>query len=94
MWINQTYVHEGEPAQREYFLKPADASAKTAIHLGFDDWLDKVEDATDEYFRYERQRFDTLELALAYTFEHLPLRPEDLRRAVTPRKRSRPSDPE
>ncbi|ALN58512.1 hypothetical protein GLE_3166 [Lysobacter enzymogenes] len=23
LWINQRYSHEGEPAQREYFLKPA-----------------------------------------------------------------------
>ena len=79
LWINQSYLHEGEPAQREYFLKPLGGGA---IQLGFDDWLDRYEDAIDLYFRCERQRFDTLELALAYTLEQLPLRPGDFSRAM------------
>ncbi|KRB08754.1 hypothetical protein [Lysobacter sp. Root690] len=82
LWINQAYRHEGEPAQREYFLKPLDGGA---IQLGFDDWLDRYEDATDLYFRHERRRFDSLELALAYTFERLPLQVGDFGRAMDSR---------
>jgi|GEM_PF-983568 len=79
LWINLTYPQEGGPAQREYFLKPLEGGA---IQLGFDDWLDRYEDATDLYFRHERRRFDSLELALAYTFEELPLRAGDFSRAM------------
>lgn len=79
LWINQAYLHEGEAAQREYFLKPL---GDGVIQLGFDDWLDRYEDAVDLYFRHEWRRFDSLELALAYTFEQLPLRAGDFGRAM------------
>jgi hypothetical protein len=79
LWINRAYLHEGEPAQREYFLKPLGGGA---IQLGFDDWLDRYEDATDLYFRHERRGFDSLERALAYTFEQLPLGAGDFGRAM------------
>ncbi|MEI2430443.1 hypothetical protein RDV84_16730 [Lysobacter yananisis] len=98
LWINQRYSHEGEPAQREYFLKPArrgdidgailDGTILhgTILHgtilLGFDDWQDRHEDAVDLYLSHRRLSFDTLAQALAYTFAQLPLRPEDLRAAV------------
>ncbi|UZW62685.1 pentapeptide repeat-containing protein [Lysobacter enzymogenes] len=103
LWINQRYSHEGEPAQREYFLKPArrgdidGANLDSAIldgtilHgtilrgtilLGFDDWLDRHEDAVDLYLSHRRLSFDTLAQALAYTFAQLPLRPEELRAAA------------
>ena len=82
LWINQAYLHEGESAQRACFLKLIDGAVTGAVQLGFDDWLDRYEDAIDLYFRCERQRFDGLELALAYTFEQLPLRPGDFSRAM------------
>ncbi|ROU06771.1 hypothetical protein [Lysobacter enzymogenes] len=108
LWINQRYSHQGEPAQREYFLKPArrgdiegaalngavsngaalngallnDAVLNDTILLGYDDWLDRHEDAVDLYLDYRRLRFDTLAQALAYTFAQLPLRPEELRAAA------------
>ncbi|WP_394540881.1 hypothetical protein PRJ39_10455 [Lysobacter enzymogenes] len=83
LWINQRYWHQGEPAQREYFLKPARRGAVDgAILLGFDDWQDRHEDAVDLYLSYRRLSFDTLAQALAYTFAQLPLRPHDLRAAA------------
>ena len=82
LWINQTYLHDGEPAQREYFLKPLGGGV---LQLGLDDWLDRYEDAIDLYFRCERQRFDSLKLALAYTFERLPLQVGDFGRGMDSR---------
>ena len=59
-----------------------DAALNYAILLGYDDWLDRHEDAVDLYLDYRRLRFDTLAQALAYTYAQLPLRPEELRAAA------------
>lgn len=86
LWFGQRYSHQGEPAQREYFLKSAQRGAVDGeTLLGFDERQDRYEDAVDLYLNYRRLRFDTLAQALAYTLAHLPLQRDELRAAAARR---------
>ncbi len=62
VWVNQRYETGGEPATRECFIKKVDNHFK----VGFDDYLDKYEDAVDLYFVYLRADFSELSRAVEF----------------------------
>ncbi|KWK83891.1 hypothetical protein WM16_31710 [Burkholderia ubonensis] len=62
VWVNQRYEIGGEPATGECFIKKTDGR----FNVGFDDYLDKYEDAVDLYFVYLRAEFSELSRAVEF----------------------------
>lgn len=69
IWINHDYMRDGELARKEFFLK----KTNFGYGVGFDEYLDKHEDAIDLYEAYVRQDFECLKDAITYCVSQLSI---------------------
>jgi hypothetical protein len=74
-WINGDYLREGEAVHWECFVKVLGS----IVAVGFDEYLEKYEDAVDLYDVYVRKQFTNIEEALTFILNSLPLAAERLR---------------
>jgi hypothetical protein len=74
-WINGEYFREGEVVHRECFVKLLDE----AVRIGFDEYLEKYEDAVDLYDAYVREELPDVEAALLFILNSFPRVAEKLR---------------
>lgn len=74
-WINGNYLRKGEVVHWECFVKVLG----TVVAVGFDEYLEKYEDAVDLYDAYIRKQFTNIELALTFILNSLPLVAQSLR---------------
>lgn len=74
-WINGDYLRKGETVHWECFIKVIGSIAS----IGFDEYLEKYEDAVDLYDGYVRKQFTNIEAALTFILNSLPLVAERLR---------------
>lgn len=74
-WVNGDYVRNGEPIHWECYLK----LLQDEVAVGFDEYLEKYEDAVDLYDVYVRERFPNIELALRFILDSFPLAAEKMR---------------
>jgi hypothetical protein len=74
IWINSKYMIDGEVACKKFFIK----KREKYFRVGFDDYLEKYEDATDLYFSNLRKNFDDLSSAIDFSIESLSINKHDL----------------
>jgi hypothetical protein len=74
-WINGEYFREGEVVHWECFVKLLDE----AVRIGFDEYLEKYEDAVDLYDAYVREELPDVEAALLFILNSFPRVAEKLR---------------
>jgi hypothetical protein len=74
IWVNSKYMIGGEIAHKEFFIKKMEKD----FRVGFDDFLEKYEDATDLYFSSLRESFDDLLSAIIFSITSLSISMSDL----------------
>ncbi|WP_426389176.1 hypothetical protein [Variovorax sp. R-27] len=76
LWIEGDYVRDGEMVHWECFIKLLGDTAA----VGFDEYLEKYEDAVDLYDMYVRSKLPDIESALRFVLDSFPLAAEKMRR--------------
>lgn len=77
LWINSEFQDGGRRILREFFLM----KDKGVYRVGFDEYDERFEDATDQYRRYVRSDFGDLESAVNFVIQSTPVTIDDLLRA-------------
>lgn len=75
-WVDGDYLRDGELVHWECFIR----LVENAVAVGFDEYLEKYEDAVDLYDIYARNSFDSLHLAVNFVLNSYPLAAENIRR--------------
>ena len=75
LWINGDYLREGEIVRGECFVRVLDA----VVRVGFDEYLEKSEDAVDLYDAYVREEFPDIPSALMCVLKSFPRVAEKMR---------------
>jgi len=76
-WIEGEYLRGGERVRWECFVK----LWKKTIVVGFDEYLEKYEDAVDLYDACVRNKFSNIEMASRFVLDSFPLAAEKMRQA-------------
>ncbi|MDN6887849.1 hypothetical protein QMO14_30180 [Variovorax sp. CAN2819] len=76
LWIEGDYLRGGETVHWECFVR----LLGDVVAVGFDEYLQKYEDAIDLYDVYVRNKFSDIESALGFVLNSFPLVAEKMRR--------------
>jgi len=77
LWIEGDYLRNGETVHWECFVRLLEG----VVAVGFDEYLQKYEDAIDLYDVYVRNKFSDIESALGFVLNSFPLAAEKMRRS-------------
>jgi calcineurin-like phosphoesterase family protein len=75
VWINGEYLRGGEVVRWECFVR----LLGEVVRVGFDEYLEKYEDAVDLYDAYVREEFSDVGLALMFVLKSFPRVAEEMR---------------
>lgn len=75
-WIDGDYILNGEEIHWELFVKLWNSD----VLVGFDEYMEKYEDAVDLYETHARNKFPDIESALRFVFDSFPLAADKMRR--------------
>jgi len=75
LWINGEHLREGEVVRWECFVRLRD----NVVRVGFDEYLEKHEDAIDLYHAYVREEFPDVSSALMFVLRSFPRVAADMR---------------
>jgi hypothetical protein len=76
LWINGEYLRDGEVVRWECFVRWRSA----VVRVGFDEYLEKYEDAVDLYDAYVREEFRDIPSALVFVLKSFPRVAEEMRK--------------
>jgi hypothetical protein len=74
-WVSGEYVRQGEVVHWECFLRLLGQT----VRVGFDEYLEKYEDAVDLYEAYVREEFPDIPSALMFVLTSFPRVAEEMR---------------
>jgi hypothetical protein len=75
LWINGEYLREREVVRWECFVR----LLGDVVRVGFDEYLEKYEDAVDLYDAYVREEFPDVRSALMFVLASFPRVAEKMR---------------
>lgn len=67
-WIDGDYLRTGESVHWECFVRRSEG----VVLVGFDEYLEKYEDAVDLYDAYVRKKLSSIELAVLFMLDSFP----------------------
>ncbi|MET3493399.1 hypothetical protein [Variovorax boronicumulans] len=68
-WVQDDYIRAGESVHWECFIRLLEDS----VAVGFDEYLDKYEDAVDMYDAYLRNKLPNIKAAVEFVLSSFPL---------------------